>query len=454
MSNQAPDSADVIVVGMGPGGEAVAEQLAAAGMSVIGIEERLVGGECPYYACIPTKMMVRAADSLAEARRIPGLAGSATVTPDFAPVGRRIREEATTDWDDRIAVDRFERAGGRFVRGRGLVTGSRTVTVGDQVFTASRAIVLNTGTQPAIPPIPGLEKSPFWTNRDAVAATSVPPSMIVLGGGAVGVELAQVFSRFGARVDVVEAAPRLLPLEEPESATLLADVFEREKIGVHSGARARQVSHDGTGFTVDLDDTQVTGERLLVATGRRVDLAGLGLGAIGVDTSARYVEPDPFLRIADGVYAVGDITGKGAFTHMSMYQARIVTAHLLGRDPAPAEYHAVPRVTFTDPEIGAVGLSEEAARQQGLAVATAISQIPSSTRGWIHHVGSDGFIKLVADTDRGVLVGATSAGPVGGEVLSMLTLAVHERTPISRLQRMIYAYPTFHRAVEDALNQL
>ena len=448
------ESVDVVVIGMGPGGESVASSLASAGLSVVGIEANLVGGECPYYACIPSKMMIRAAGSLAEARRVPELAGSATVSPDFAPVAGRIRTEATDNWNDQVAVDRFEQAGGQFVRGRGRITGPGTVRVGDDEFTAQRAIVINTGTEPLVPQIPGLADTPFWTNREAVAAETAPESLIVLGGGAVGTELAQAFARFGTRVDIVETADRLLPREEPDSGRLLAEVFGREGIGVHTGVTADEVRHDRAGFTVRVGDGWLSAERLLVATGRRVDLAGLGLGSIGLNTDRTFVDTDPQLRVADDIYALGDITGKGAFTHVSMYQARIVTRHILGERQVAAKYHAVPRVTFTDPEIGSVGLTEAQAREHGIAVATADSEVSGSTRGWIHKTGSDGFIKLVADTDRGVLVGATSAGPHGGEVLSVLTLAVHDRTPISRLKEMIYAYPTFHRAIEDALSRL
>jgi pyruvate/2-oxoglutarate dehydrogenase complex dihydrolipoamide dehydrogenase (E3) component len=446
---------DVVVVGMGPGGEYVAETLADAGLSVAGIESRLVGGECPYWGCVPSKMMIRAANLLAEGRRIPGMAGESVITPDWAPVARRIRDEATDNWDDQVAADRFTSKGGTLFRGYGVVTAPGQATIGDDVLRARRGIVLNSGTSPAIPPIPGLAGTPFWTNREAIEAEEAPDSLIVLGGGPIGVELSQVFVRFGAAVTVVETADRLLAVEEPESGELLGRIFKQDGITVRTGTSATAVAHDGAEFTVTLKDGgELLGQRLLIATGRHTDLAGLGIGAVGLDESAHYVPVDGHLRAAPGVWAIGDMVGHGAFTHMSMYQARIVIADILGRPIHEAEYHAVPRVTFTDPEIGSVGLSEAAARERGLDVRIGLTQVPDSTRGWIHKAGNDGFIKLVADAGRGVLVGATSAGPVGGEVLSMLTLAVHAGVPVQRLSEMIYAYPTFHRAVSEAVSQL
>jgi pyruvate/2-oxoglutarate dehydrogenase complex dihydrolipoamide dehydrogenase (E3) component len=452
---------DVVVVGMGPGGEHVAKELAKAGLAVAGIEDRLVGGECPYWGCVPSKMMIRAADLLAEGRRIQGMAGSSVISPDWAPVAKRIRHEATDSWNDKAAADQFTGVGGTLFRGRGSLAGPGLVSVadrvaGDIVLRARRGIVLNPGTSPSIPPISGLADTPYWTNRETIESEEAPNSLVVLGGGAIGSELAQVFARFGAKVTVVEALAQLLPLEEPESGSLLAAVFKHEDIAVRTGVAAQAVSHQGGQFTVKLaSGEELTGDRLLVATGRRANLAGLGLAAIGLDASARTIETDEHLRAAPGVWAIGDVTGRGAFTHMSMYQAGIVIDAILGRPHHPAEYHAVPRVTFTDPEIGSVGLTEAQAREEyGDRVQTATIQIPHSTRGWIHKAGNDGLIKLVADGGRGVLVGATSAGPVGGEVLSMLTLAVHAAVPVQRLREMIYAYPTFHRAVEDALSSL
>jgi pyruvate/2-oxoglutarate dehydrogenase complex dihydrolipoamide dehydrogenase (E3) component len=446
---------DVVVIGMGPGGEYLAEQLARAGLAVAGVEDRLVGGECPYWGCVPSKMMIRAANLLQEGRRIPALAGAARVEPDWAPVAKRIRAEATDSWDDTVAADRFTTAGGTLFRGHGVITAPGRVTVGADVLTARRGMVINCGSSPDIPSLPGLAGTPYWTNREAVETERVPASMIVLGGGLVGVELGQSFARFGAEVTMVESAPRVLPAEEPETGELIAQVFEREGIGVRTGTRAESVAHDGDGFRVTLGGGEVlSAENLLIATGRHADIAGLGVAALGLDETAKTIAVDDQMRAAPGVWAIGDVTGKGAFTHMSMYEAEIVLAQLLGRPHHQAEFHAVPRVTFTDPEIGSVGLTEALARTQIGDVRVGISQIPSSARGWIHKTGNDGFIKLIADPARAVLVGATSAGPAGGEVLSMLTLAVHARIPVRRLREMIYAYPTFHGAVADALADL
>ena len=359
------EQVDVIVIGMGPGGEDVGGRLAEAGLNVVGIESSLVGGECPYWGCIPSKMMIRAANLLQEGRRVNDLAGSATVEPDWGPVARRIREQATDNWDDTVAVERFEGKGGHFVRGRGCILGPGRVAVGDREFEAAKGIVIATGTTAAVPPIPDLAEVDFWTNHDAVEVEELPSSLIVLGAGAIGSELAQVFSRFCVDVTQVEALDRMVPHEEPEAGEVLQSAFEAEGITVHTGA--------------------------------------------------------------------------GLFTHIALYQSRIAAADILGEEPTPADYAALTRVTFTDPEIGTVGLSEERARDQGIDVVTAAKLVNETARGWLHGTGNEGVIKLVVDRERRTLVGATSVGPHGGEVLSMLALAVHGQVTVDDLRGMIYA---------------
>ncbi len=447
---------DVVVVGLGPGGEAVATQLAQAGLEVVGVDKHLVGGECPYYGCIPSKMMIRAANVLEEGRRVPDLAGASSVTPDWSPVATRIAEEATAHWDDQIAVERLERAGASFVRGVGRLDGAATVVVGGESFVARRGVVLNPGTAPAIPQIDGLAETPYWTNRDAVQLTELPGSLIVVGGGPIGLELGQAFSRFGVDVTVLERAPRILNPEEPEASKLLGDVFAREGIQVLADVSISEISYDDGHFAVTLDDQTLTADKLLVGAGRTPNFADLGLDTVGLDPAARSLDTDERLRVGEGLWALGDITGKGAFTHVSMYQAAIVVRAILDPDGGGpwADYRAVPRVTFTDPEVGSVGMSERQARDAGLQVRVGTTDLASSTRGWIHKAGNDGFIKLIEDAGRGVLVGACVAGPSGGEMLSALVVAVHGEVPTGRLRSMIYAYPTFHRAIEQAVKAL
>ena len=487
-----PELVDVVVLGLGVGGEEVAGRLAEAGLRVVGVERNLVGGECPYWGCVPSKMMIRAANAIAEARRLDGLGGSVQVHTDWSPVARRIRAEATDNWDDRAAVQRLTDKGGRLIRGSGRLDGPGRVRVGDQVFQARHGIVLGTGTSPSVPPVDGLADTPYWTNRQAIEVEELPASLLVLGGGAIGLELAQVFARFGVRVTVIEALDRVLAVEEPEASEVAAAALRADGVEIHTGVKAARVEHGAGGFTLrGTEGEQFTAERLLVVTGRRAHLDELGLDTVGVDAGRRYLPVDDRMHVTDGIWAVGDVTGEGAFTHIAMYQAAIVVADVLdhvrradgGADPSGtasvvggavgsasslaatgssgsagsvprADYRALPRVTFTDPEVGAVGLTERQARERGINVQVGFTPLSSSTRGWIHKTDEGGFIKLIVDADQGVLIGATSVGPAGGEVLSGLAVAVHAAVPVAQLRHMIYAYPTFHRAVSEALRNL
>jgi pyruvate/2-oxoglutarate dehydrogenase complex dihydrolipoamide dehydrogenase (E3) component len=293
-----------------------------------------------------------------------------------------------------------------------------------------------------------------------VQAREAPRTMVVIGGGAVGCELGQGFARFGTSVTVLEVGPRLLAPEEPEAAAVIADVFAREGIDVRTGVSISAVGPGGDGVVVTLaDGSSVTGEKLLVAAGRRNNL-DIGLDSLGLEAAPRALTIDDGMRVldegapVDGLFGIGDVTGRGAFTHVAVWQARVLINALLEREDVFGGYHGLAWATFTDPEVGRVGLSEQQARDRGLSVRIGSAAMSASTRGWIHGPGNDGVIKLVEDADRGILVGATVVGPYGGELLGMLTVAVHAQVPVHLLRTMHYAYPTLHRGVLDAVTSL
>jgi len=442
---------DVIVLGVGTCGEDLSLRLLGAGLKVVGIEAALVGGECPYWACLPSKMMIRAANILQESRRIQDRAGQATVTPDWGPVAERIRTEASGGWDDSLAVKRFEDRGGFLVHGCGRLTGPKTITVGDRIFTAGHGVVISTGSKTVIPQIPGLREIDYWTTHDVISAENLPDSIIIIGGGAIGCEIGQVLARFGVQVTIIEDGGRLLPAEESEASEVVAAAFAAERIQVHTNTKVERVdSVDNLIVVMLAGDIELSAERLLVATGRTVDLTGLGLESVGLDNRKPFLTVDEQMRAAEGIWAMGDVTGKGMFTHVALYQSAIVAADILGEEHPPAKYDAIPRVTFTDPEVGAVGITETQAATAGLDVVVTVKQLGSTFRGWLHGSGS-GIIKLIAERKTGILVGATSVGPHGGEMLGLLSLAVHSRLPLEELRSMIYAFPTFYGAIGESI---
>jgi pyruvate/2-oxoglutarate dehydrogenase complex dihydrolipoamide dehydrogenase (E3) component len=447
----AEDEVDVVVLGLGAGGEYAARKLAEAGLRVVGVERDLVGGECPFWGCTPSKLLIRSADVLAEARRVDDLAGHAEVRPDWGRPAERIRE-ANHDWSDETHAEPLEKAGVRIVRGHGRLSGPGHVTVttdaGTEGYRARLGVLLNSGTAPAVPEIDGLAGTPYWTNREAMRLTDAPESLAVIGAGPIGAELAQAFARFGTRVTLLEAKDRMLDPEEPEAGEVISGVLRAEGVEIRVGVDITAVRYDD-GFVLDVDGETLSAAHLLVAAGRSMNLADVGLETVGLDPEVPALETDERMRAGDRLWAVGDITGRGAYTHLSIYQAQVAVRDLLGEDGPWADYRGVSRVTFTDPEVGSVGLSEEQAREAGVRVATGHADIARSSRGWIH--AADGIVKVVADADRGVLVGATVVAPYGGEVLGLLAAAVHAEIPLATLRSMHFAYPTFHRAIAAAL---
>lgn len=446
---------DVVVLGLGAGGERVAHRLASAGLDVVGVERDLVGGECPFWGCTPSKLLIRSADLIGETRRADRLAGPARVEPDWGRPAARIRE-ATHDWTDEQHAGPLEEVGVRIVRGHGRLAGPGRVVVDGTTYVARRGVVLDTGTAPAVPDVDGLAGTPYWTNRDLVHLTEAPRSAVVLGGGPIGCELTQVLARFGAEVALLEVSDRLLAPEEPEAGELVARALRDAGVDVRTSAQVQRVEHDAAGFTVTAGGHGLRAERLLVATGRRNHLGDIGLETVGLDPETDVLATDDRLRAGERLWAVGDITGRGAFTHVAHYQAEICAADVLAAEPEPsrptADYRAICRVTFTDPEVGAVGRTEQQAEDDGLRVVVGTADVGDSSRGWIH--GASGIVKVVADADRGVLVGATVVAPYGGEVVGLLSTAVHAEVPIERLLGMHFAFPTFQLAVADALRDV
>ncbi|TMD76145.1 MAG: NAD(P)/FAD-dependent oxidoreductase [Chloroflexi bacterium] len=448
-----PQEFDVVCLGGGVAGEAIAGRLRGSGLTLAVVERELVGGECPYWGCVPSKTLLRSGETLAEAGRARSLAASKVEWDlDFPKVSKRVLWMAR-DLDDTRPAAALEATGAKLIRGAGKVVDLRTVEVEGGQYVATKALVIANGGTAAIPPIPGLDQVEYWTNRQAAIPREHPATLVVLGGGAVGVELAQAFARLGSKVTVIEAGPTFLGLEEPEAGMALRPHLEEDGITILLGDAAERVDKGGVGVVVKLKSGKsVTGERLLVATGRRANFeAWRDAGLTRTERGWLKVDPET-LEAHAGIYGAGDITGLGGFTHLAHYHGLIVARRLRGED-ARADHTAVPRVTYTDPEVASVGLSEQAARERGIEVVTAFTDPAEAARGYIHDF-KGGVVKLVGDKKKGVLVGATLVSPRAGEMLGELVLALKAGIPLSILSDLIHPYPAFNRVLGAVLQEL
>jgi len=435
---------DVVILGAGPAGEVCAGRLGESGLSVAIVEPHLIGGECSFYACMPSKALLRPGELLAEVRRIPGVAEAVTGDLDARAVLER-RDEIIHDLDDKHMEPWLGDRGVTIVRGTGRFEGDRRVVVGDETLVAGRAVVVATGSAPVIPPIEGLREARIWTNREATTSKEVPKRLAILGGGVVGVEMAQAWSTLGAEVSLIEAGERVLAREEPFASEQVEDALREHGVTIHKGAKARAVRDGGDSVDVELESGEtVGGDELLVAIGRRPNTDQLGLDTIGLEPG-KPVEVDDYMRASDWLYAIGDVNGRALLTHMGKYQARIAADAILGPS-GPClilDGARAPRVVFTDPQVAAVGYTLDAAEAAGMNVkAVDVSTQASAGASFYGRDDTPGSSRLVVDEDAGVVVGATFTGPEVSEWLQAATIAVVGEVPLERLAHAVPAFPT------------
>jgi pyruvate/2-oxoglutarate dehydrogenase complex dihydrolipoamide dehydrogenase (E3) component len=441
---------DAVVIGAGPAGEVALERLAGQGLHVALVERELVGGECAYWACIPSKTLLRAPEVQAEAQRVAGVGRPGARWAEISAY----RDYMIRNLDDSEQVKGYRDEGIDVYRGEARITGQATVQAGDHTLSTER-IVVATGSIPAIPPIQGLAEAGFWTNREATTLKELPASIVILGGGPVGVELGQMFARLGVAVTLIQGDERLIAREEPAVGELIGAVLREDGVDVRVSAHAESVTRAEGSYRVGLaGGTQAQGSELLVATGRRPRTGGIGLESVGIEPGARGIEVDERCRAAEGVWAVGDVTGVMPFTHVGKYQGRIAAADIAGQ-AVRASYDAIPRVVFSDPEIAAVGLTTEQARERGIELASSRVKLAEViSRPWTYEQDPGGELGLLADRERQLLVGAWAVAPLAGEWIHHAALAIKAEIPLEVLRDTVAQFPTFTEAYLQGLETL
>jgi dihydrolipoamide dehydrogenase len=447
---------DVIVLGAGPVGENVADRAVQGGVSAALVESELVGGECSYWACMPSKALLRPGQALRAAKQVQGAAQAVTGDLDVAAVLAR-RDSFTSNWSDDGQVSWVQSAGIELVRGHGRISGPKQVTVGDQVLTARHAVVVATGTDALVPDVPGLRAAKPWTSREATSAKTAPASLAIIGGGVVATEMATAYASFGTAVTLISRSG-LLGGMEPFAGELVAKALQEQGVTVLLNTSPTRVTRDGGTVTVETSGATVTAAEVLVATGRTPRTGDLGLDTIGLRPGS-WLEVDDTMLVSgfDWLYAVGDVNRRALLTHQGKYQARatgdLIAARAQGRpvsvEPwgahvATADHESVPQVTFTDPEVASVGLTAAAARDKGYEIRVVDYELGNVAGASVYADGYAGTARMVVDEQRGVLLGVTFVGPDVSELLQAATVAIVGRVPIDRLWHAVPAYPTIN----------